>query len=142
MSSSKSESYSTRPLQSSAQFGVTPPHLNTVRIPGNIVGEGPKGSLIRIVKFDEANIVDEGSNHLFHSFGYSDKEDNINNDANSTEKDCKPYQVRMSGLSTQPTSKNDFDTLTANATVVQQETESKSATQAHVEPGFNMKNQT
>ena len=91
------------------------------------------------VKIDEAKIVDEGSNDLFHSFGHSDKEDNINNDANHTEKECKPDQVRMSGLSTQPTSKNDYDTLTVDATVVQQETESKSATHTHVEAGFNHK---
>ena len=95
--------------------------------------------MIRIVKFDEANIVDEGSNHLFHSFGHSDKEDNINNDANLIEKEYKPDQVRMYGLNRQPTSKNDYDTLTADATVVQQETESKSATQTHVEAGFNHK---
>ena len=91
--------------------------------------------MFRIVKTDEAKTVDEGSNSLFHS----DKEDNINDDANPTEKEFKPDQVRMSGLSTQPTSKNDFDTLTADPTVVQQETESKSATQTHVEAGFNHK---
>ena len=42
--------------------------------------------------------------------------------------------MRVSGLNTQPTSKNDCDTLAAEATVVQQDTESKSDTQAHVEP--------
>ena len=119
-------------------MGVSPLHLNTVRIPGNIVGKGPKDSLIRIVKTVESKVTVEDSNNLFHS----EEEDNINNDANPTEKECKPDQVRVSGLSTQPTSKNDYDTLTADATVVQQETESKSATQAHVEPGFNIKNQT
>ena len=91
------------------------------------------------VKTVESIVTVEDFNDLFHNFGHSDKEDNINNDANSTEKDCKPDQVRMSGLSTQPTSKNDYDTLTADATVVQQETESKSATQTHVEAGFNHK---
>ena len=90
------------------------------------------------VKTVESKVTVEDFNNLFHS----DKEDNINNDANPTEKECKPDQVRVSGLSTQPTSKNDYDTLTADATVVQQETESKSAIQAHVEPGFNIKNQT
>ena len=94
--------------------------------------------MIRIVKTVESKVTVEDFNNLFHS----DKEDNINNDANPTEKECKPDQVRVSGLSTQPTSKNDYDTLTADATVVQQETESKSATQTHVEPGFNIKNQT
>ena len=91
------------------------------------------------VKTVESIVTVEDFNDLFHNFGHSDKEDNINNDANSTEKDCKPDQVRMSGLSTQPTSKNDYDTLTADPTVVQQETESKSATQTHVEAGFNHK---
>ena len=93
----------------------------------------------RIVKFDEANIVDEGSNHLFHSFGYSDKEDNINNGAIHTEKDYKPVQVRMYGLNRHPTSKTDSVTLTADPTVVQEETEPLSATQTHVEAGFNHK---
>ena len=90
------------------------------------------------VKTVESKVTVEDFNNLFHS----DKEDNINNDANPTEKECKPDQVRVSGLSTQPTSKNDYDTLTADATVVQQETESKSATQTHVEADFNIKNQT
>ena len=94
------------------------------------------------VKFDEANIVDEGSNYLFHSFGYSDKEDNINNDAIHTERDCKPDQVRMYGLNRHPTSKTDSVTLTADPTVVQEETEPLSATQTHVEAGFNHKKST
>ena len=42
--------------------------------------------------------------------------------------------MKETGLDTQPTPKNDCDTLIAEATVVQQDTESKSDTQAHVEP--------
>ena len=111
-------------------MGVSPLHLSTVRIPGNIVGKGPKDSLFRIVKTVEAKVTDEGSNSLFHS----KRKSNTDNDANPTENECKPEQVRVSGLNTQPTPKNDCDTLTAEATVVQQDTESKSDTQAHVEP--------
>ena len=133
------ESYSTRPLQSSAQFGVTPPHLNTVRIPGNIVGEGPQGSLNRIVKFDEENIVDEGIDNLFHDFGHSDKEDSINNGVNHTKEDYKPVQVKMYGLDRHPHSKTDFVTLTVDPPVAQEEPVPLSATQTHGEAGINRK---
>ena len=98
--------------------------------PGNIVGRSLKDSLFRIVKTVESKVTDEGSNSLFHS----KRKSNTDNDANPTENECKPEQVRESGLNTQPTPKNDCDTLTAEATVVQQDTESKSDTQAHLEP--------
>ena len=82
------------------------------------------------VKTVESKVTDEDSNNLFHS----KRKSNTDNDANPTENECKPEQVRESGLNTQPTPKNDCDTLTAEATVVQQDTESKSDTQAHLEP--------
>ena len=77
--------------------------------------------MIRIVKTVESKVTVEDSNNLFHSR----RKNNIDNDANPTENECKPDQVRVSGLNTQPTPKNDCDTLAAEATVVQQDTESK-----------------
>ena len=91
------------------------------------------------VKFDEANIVDEGSNHLFHSFGYSDKEDSINNGVNHTKEDYKPVQVKMYGLDRHPHSKTDFVTLTVDPPVAQEEPVPLSATQTHGEAGINRK---
>ena len=93
----------------------------------------------RIVKFDEQKIVGEDSNHLFHSFGYSDKKDNINNGAIHTKEDYKPVQVRMYGLDRHPTSKTDSVTLNANPTVAQEEPVPLSATQTHGEAGINRK---
>ena len=86
--------------------------------------------MFRIVKTDEAKVTGEGINSLFHS----KRKNNTDNDANPTENEWKPEQVKESGLNTQPTPKNDCDTLAAEATVVQQDTESKSDTQAHLEP--------
>ena len=76
--------------------------------------------MIRIVKTFESIVTVEDFNDLFHSFGHSD-------------------QVRMYGLNRHPTSKTDSVTLTADPTVVQEETEPLSATQTHVEAGFNHK---
>ena len=45
----------------------------------------------------------------------------------------------MYGLNRHPTSKTDSVTLNADPTVVQEETEPLSATQTHVEAGFNHK---
>ena len=89
----------------------------------------------RIVKFDEQKIVGEDSNHLFHSFGYSDKEDSINNGVNHTKEDYKPVQVKMYGLDRHPHSKTDFVTLNANPIVAQEEPVPLSAIQTHVEAG-------
>ena len=105
---------------------MSPLHLSTVRI----AGKGPTSPFIRIVKTSQEKPEHVDPNNLIHS-----KCTNIeNNDQNNTKKLIEPDKVENDALDTDPAASTDNEKLTANLPVPQNVTESKPATDSHVDP--------